>query len=379
MASGFNAALWQDPRLWADPAPLEPGVFHRTMFKHRIQTIWIWIWSCETVNRDGSLILWMTGAEQTLKLSNKRPGSSSPSPPSMSPTKKRRGAHYVTHQPSQSLTGSHLKEWTGFGGLVLRGGSRGPQRLVYHNKGRTREKQTKKRKRERESFPPTHSQLDGSHRPSCRPASPWKQCFSYWTSVLLTGRENFFFFLKLYLQQENCSFSSGLSQSCFLTTRLLPLLLFFWLFPWKQQNLLKRFLQFVTEEKTESLSLWGGGGDWVHCPCSVSQCVVCCSQLSFMLFTQFSFLQVQFLRAQVGFRDWFIVIWFSRSPAEDLIFRSSPDSLIHMDRLDASVSTGPAASSSWALLSSDLRPLCPVCGINVSVNTYENEMKTNTS
>lgn len=125
-------------------------------------SVWSWFWSWrETVNRDRALILWMTGPEQTLKLSNKRPQSSSPSPPS-TPLPKR-GAHYVTHQPSQSLTGSQLKEWRGFGGLCWGWGVTWSTEACLPQQG-ANEGET-----QRESFPPTHSQLHGSHRPPQAP------------------------------------------------------------------------------------------------------------------------------------------------------------------------------------------------------------------
>lgn len=69
----------------------------------------------------------------------------------------RRGAHYVTHQPSQSLTGSQLKESGGWG----EGGVTWSREACLPQQGPNEgEIDCEDREREEEKFfPPTHSQL----------------------------------------------------------------------------------------------------------------------------------------------------------------------------------------------------------------------------
>lgn len=97
----------------------------------------------------------MAGAEQALKHQQQKttilciPPPSSPIPLLL---QKRKGAHYVTHQPSQSLTGSQLKEWRGWGGTVVQ---RGLFTTTRGERGRNRlwrEREREREERRRKSF-----------------------------------------------------------------------------------------------------------------------------------------------------------------------------------------------------------------------------------
>lgn len=160
--------LFVTVNLFALPFPLRG--------RSRSEFVRIWTWR-ETVNRDRVSIHWMTGLQQTLKHSNKRPQSASPTTLLFTPSQKKKRIPLCNPPTISLINWFPVKRVKGMGRITWCRGLFTKTRVERGRNRLWRKKVRKGVKKEeaKQLFPPTHSQLKCFQSLCCWPPSPWKR------------------------------------------------------------------------------------------------------------------------------------------------------------------------------------------------------------